>query len=247
MESQFFIETKQDKDKRKWSKNSYYKFGRQPISKKKIKKMLKFDYEKIITKKANGYSLIHSNKKLLSVSSILKVVNDYNLFSIPENILEHRRNLGMYFMLNAKKIVDEKLASIDDLIGISELEKKHLTTFFKWILENQYTILYCEKMFCNGELIAFFDFVIRNKEGHIFIVEVKLRNSLEEKETDLFQIRTYCEMLGIPGKLLIIGDNGEIKEIHITSVMFKDHLRVTQKFLKKFGIELSFKNKLQID
>lgn len=230
--------------KKIWSKYRQ-NWGAIQINKTKLRKKIKFDYSQLLEKTNQGWKLIFNNKKLLSVSSILKSINDYNLFGIPQNILEYRRELGKRFMENCYQYVNKKEYELDDLV-ISELERKHLTTFFKWLIDNEMKIMGCEKVITNGCLVAFLDFVVRTKGGEYFIIEVKLRNSLEVKPSDLFQLRVYCEMFEVPGILVIIGDNGEIKTQKVTKKLFVKELANTRNFYKQFGIDIFFNNKIQI-
>lgn len=231
-------------NKELWSKNRQL-WGTKTIKKVQLKKRLKFDYSQLMEKTQDGWKLNFSDKKLLSVSSILKNIHEYNFFRIPNNLLDYRKTIGKQFMENCFNIVKTQDWNISTF-NISELERKHLNTFFKWIIANEMKIICCEKMITNGCLIAFLDFAVRTKEGEYFILEIKLRNSLEVKPTDIFQLRVYCEMLGCPGKLVLIGDNGEIKVEKVLKSTFKKELNTTIDFYKQFGIDLYFENRLEI-
>lgn len=221
-------------------------WGEKYIEKKTIKKILKFDYLKILEQIPNkGWKLIYNDKKLLSVSSILKTINDCFLWNVPTNILEHRKYLGKSFMENANEIFKNKLYDLS-ILNISEMERKHLETFFNWLVQNKFKIVACEKLITNGCVVAFIDFVVRNEKGYYYVVEVKLRNSLEIRKTDIFQTKVYCEMLGIPGIVVVIGDNGEINTQRLSKITFKSNMNLVKKFYKTFGIELFYENKIEI-
>lgn len=184
------------------------------IKNKDINNYLKNDFTKFVYQKDNHYYNL-AGKRLLSFSSLTKKYNDFVFEKIPFQVLENRKELGRLLMQSLKIVWDTKDTNINNLL-VPEQTKRHLSTIINFLDANNLMILDCEKLITNNSIIGFVDLIVKQKNtGTPHIVEIKLRNSLEIKKSDLVQSLLYSKLLGCPCFVLVVNDIGEFKTFNI--------------------------------
>lgn len=219
-------------------------WGGKKINKKYLKKLIDFDFKKLIEKTDNGHRMIGSAKKLLSPSSILRPFKDFNLFGIPKDILEHKRLNGSALMENLEHIFKTKEHNINNL-PITTKQKKDLFNIFTYFQEQGMKLLAVEKPITNGIVYGIVDAIVKWKHEY-FVLEIKLRNNGTIMNEDRFQAKCYSYMLEIPALVLILADNGQVTLERINKADYSYLLQDMKKIYKQYGIELSFNQTIRI-
>lgn len=226
-------------------KKRYYQFfGSKKINKSEMKKKINFDFMRLIDKVENGHKMKGHSKKLISPSSILRPIKDYQLFSIPKDVLEQRRQDGITLMKYLEIIFKTKETDINSF-PITTKQKRDLHNIFKYFIDNDIQLLSIEKPITNGVIYGIVDCIIKKGTG-IYVLEIKLRNNLKIENADLFQAKVYSMMLGLPAIVLCLADNGETNEQLLYKTSFNKELKVVKDFYKLFGIDLEFNQRLEI-
>lgn len=208
-----------------------------------IKKILKFDFENIVEKFKDHWKLKGASKMLISVSSLLKLANDYKYYPVPNHILENSRNHGLEVMRLLKEIFDNRIEDVNNLLG-NYNDKKTVRAIIDFLIENNFKVLAVEKMITNGSFIGFIDLIVvrRNpkKYNEYFIIEIKCRNSHEPTLQDKMQCSFYSKMLWtVPVYLLIIDKDNKISFTRIKNRCNESGdtaLKWLLKAYSKFGI-----------
>lgn len=226
------------------TKNPYQFWGGKIIQKRYVKKVIEFDFKKLIEKVENGHKMMGGTKKLISPSSVLKNINDYKFFGIPKDILENRRQDGSVLMEYLEKVFIQKQLNINDF-PITSKQKKDLFNLFNWFVNNGVKLLAVEKPITNGTMYGIIDCVIK-KDNKYFVLEIKLRNNLKIENSDRFQAKCYSHMMEIPAMILVLSDNGDVVTETLLKADFKQEMKQVQQFYKLFGVELDWTQKIKI-
>lgn len=226
-------------------KKHYFQFwGGKTISKTYVKKVINFDFKRLIEKVEGGHRMLGGSKKLLSPSAILKPFRDAKFFGTPSHILEQRRQDGSVLMEYLEKIFIEKQTNINDF-PITTKQKKDLHNLFTFFINNNIKILAVEKPITNGIVYGIIDCVVV-KDSNLYVMEIKLRNSLKIENTDRFQAKVYSYLMEIPALILCLADNGDTHMEELKKADFAKEMEQVENMYKLFGLDLSFKQQIKI-
>lgn len=224
------------------------KWGGAYLKKDTLIKKLKFDYTKLVEKGPSGkWKMIGDNKMLFSVSSLLRLVNDYFFFSIPERVIKVRKEIGTNLMINIQHCFDQKITDLNQLM-INERDRLVLSGFIKWAMDTNTRILAVEKFITNGNSVCIIDCVVQRNYA-IYVLEIKCRNDLDKvRKTDELQLRAYMEMFGSHGIILLIDDNGKYKEyVKKSKIWMRKEWNTLLDFYKKyFDIDITFQDLIEV-
>lgn len=203
------------------------------------KKICAFDFEKLVVKKENNIYYVGKSNKLISPTFLTKHINDYRLSSIPLNVLEQRKEIGINLMKNLQEIFENKIYDLSTMY-INERDRKYIEALIEFIIKYEIKILAVEKFITNGTFCGFVD-MIGIFNGVACIFEIKCRNEPIVKDTDLIQVGIYKKMLNLPTLMVFINDNGVIDCIRVNTKKEKgekqpNYLKRMLKHLVEWGV-----------
>lgn len=220
-------------------------WGSKMINKAYLKRLIEFDFKKLMEKTQDGHKMLGQNKRLMSPTRILKPIMEHKFFGIPQEKLEQRRQDGSSLMENLETIFRTKDPDLNKL-AITAKQKKDLFNLLNFFQQKNIKLLTVEKPVTNGIIYGIVDCIV--KMGHeYFVMEIKLRNNLTIENTDRFQAKCYSFMLEIPALIICLSDNGDVKMERLNKADFQKPLTDIKNMYKLFGVELDFKQKLRIE
>lgn len=185
----------------------------------KIKSILGFDFETLVERKKNHFKMITSSNMLLSASSFTKFITEYELYPVPEKLLERKRQIGSQVMELLYQMFEKKTTDVDQFF-YDEAVKNRVQALLNWFHENKVKISAVEKFITDGHWCGYLDVVAQwsksnLKKSNWCIFEIKCRNDFKIKMQDEIQMEIYRKMMNyIDVYLLVIDDNLNIKAIN---------------------------------
>lgn len=129
---------------------------------------------------------------LWSPSRVMRAFTESNLYLIPDNVLNKARNRGVNLMENLE-YYHKNNSNIANM-NFFEGDKEAFLAINQFIIKNNIKVLAVEKVIHNYCCMGIVDMIIKWK-SKIYIVEIKTRTKNEIRESDLFQVRWYSNLL----------------------------------------------------
>lgn len=194
----------------KWGDSIFKEFGVRPTFSGTINRIVRFDFMNLVEKKNSHYKLRTNSKMLISVSHLLKCVNEVDLYPIPDKVLMEARDRGKSVMEMLERVFNDRISDLNEIWGSVEI-KLTVQTIINWLLEHKCKILAIEKFITNGTYCGFIDMIVREPNGVQVIYEIKCRNDNSIRIKDYIQMELYSRMLqNAPCRLFVIDKNNKI-------------------------------------
>lgn len=205
---------------------------------KKIRPILKFNFEDIVERKNGAFFLKGGKRPLISPTTLNLTLNKVAMSVIPDWILEQRRQAGVALMENLETMVKKRVYDTNDLL-INERDRRNITNLMTFFMENNIRIEAVEKFITNGTFCGYVD-MIGWWNKNLCMFEIKLRNKQTIRLTDVIQSAMYKKMLcNIPAYIILLDDTGAVSWFNVPSNRSHLHYGTFEKYLsfwKEMGI-----------
>lgn len=154
-------------------------------------------------------------RMILSPSTMNAPIAKIKMATIPEDILERRKEIGTNLMLNLERMFQERMRNVDELEA-NDVDRKNILNLINFFEENKIRIIAVEKYVHNGQIGGYIDAIgIWNAVPCIFEIKARNKDSKtgkhEIRKTDIIQACTYKTLLwNVTTYILLIDDFGEV-------------------------------------
>lgn len=185
----------------------------------KLKGILGFDFESLVERKKNHFKMITGNNMLLSASNLTKFITEFELYPVPEKLLERKKQVGSQVMELLEQMFQRKTTDVNQFF-YDDAVKNRVQALLNWFHENKIKIFAVEKFVTDGQWCGFIDVVAKwsktnELKSNWCVFEIKCRNDFKVKMQDEIQMEIYKKLMcNIDVYLLVIDDNLNIKTIN---------------------------------